>query len=116
MKKLFNLNGKVFKALVNSDNGEVGNDTLFYYHQTDNIIWANYQGGDIVKGNLVGKQLENGEFDFVYHHINTKNELKIGKCLSRAEKLNDGRLKLFEKWQWLCDDMSSGVSELIEIV
>ena len=116
MIKRFNLDEKIFKALSNSDNGEVGDDTLFYYSQTNNIISANYYGGDILKGHLIGKQLESGEFDFVYHHINTKNELKIGKCLSKAKKLDDGRLKLYEKWQWLCDDMSSGTSELIEVV
>jgi len=116
MIKRFNLDGKIFKALSNSDNGEVGDDTLFHYHQTDNIISADYHGGDILKGHLIGKQLESGEFDFVYHHVNTKNELKIGKCLSKAKKLDDGRLKLFEKWQWLCDDMSNGTSELIEVV
>lgn len=65
---------------------------------------------------MIGKQLKTGEFDFVYHHINSNRELKIGKCLSKAEMLDDGRLKLFEKWQWLCDDMSSGESELIEVV
>jgi hypothetical protein len=111
-----NLNKKVFTALSNSDNGEVGDDTLFYYSQTGDIISANYQGGQIVKGNLIGKQLKNGEFDFFYHHINKNGELKIGKCLSKAKMLDDGRLKLFEKWQWLCDDMSSGESELIEVV
>ncbi len=112
---MFNLNNKVFKALSNSKNGEVDESTLFYYHQEDNIIWADYHGKDILKGHLLGKQLENGKFDFVYHHVNQKGELKIGKCLSYAKLLNDGKLKLFEKWQWLCDDMPSGESELIEM-
>ncbi len=111
---MLNLDGKIFKALSNSDNGEVGSDTLFYYSQTDDVISADYHGGEIMKGNLIGKQLESGEFDFFYHHINRLGELKIGRCLSKAETLDDGRLKLFEKWQWLCDDMSSGESELIE--
>ncbi len=115
-KNIFNLDGRIFTALSNSDNGEVGNNTLFYYSQTDNIISADYHGGQIIKGNLIGKQLENGEFDFFYHHINSIGELKIGKCLSKAKMLDDGRLKLFEKWQWLCDDMSNGESELIEII
>jgi len=35
-------------------------------------------------------------------------DLKTGKCLSKATVLDDGKLKLFEQWQWLCDDMSSG--------
>ena len=115
-KSILNLDGKIFKALSNSENGEVGDDTLFYYSQTDDVIFADYHGGEIVKGNLIGKQLSNGEFHFFYHHINLSRELKIGKCLSKAKIIDDGRIKLFEEWQWLCDDMSSGTSELIEVV
>jgi len=112
---LINLDKKTFKALSNSDNGEVGNDTVFYYSQKNNIISAEYNGGEIIKGNLIGKQLEDGKFDFVYHHINTNGDLKIGKCLSSAILVENDKIKLFEEWQWLSDDLSSGTSELIEI-
>lgn len=112
---MINLDKKTFKALSNSDNGEVNNDTIFYYSQKDNIISAEYNGGEIIKGNLIGKQLEDRKFDFVYHHINVSGELKIGKCLSSATLLDSGKIKLLEEWQWLCDDLSVGTSELIEI-
>ncbi len=114
-KEKLSLDQKTFKALSNSDNGEVGDDTYFYYSQDEDTIWADYYGSEIAKGHLIGKQLQSGEFDFVYHHINNFGQIKIGKCLSNAILLDDGRVKLFEKWQWLCDDMSSGTSELIEI-
>jgi len=112
---LINLDKKIFKALSNSENGEVNDDTVFYYSQKENIISAKYSGGEIIKGNLIGKQLENGQFDFVYHHINKDGQLKIGKCLSTAILQDNRKIKLFEKWQWLNDDMSTGTSELIEI-
>ena len=112
---MINLNKKTFKALSNSENGEVNDDTVFYYSQKENIISAEYNGGEIIKGNLIGKQLENGEFDFVYHHVNQDGQLKIGKCISTAILQDNGKIKLFEKWQWLSDDMSYGTSELIEI-
>lgn len=112
---MINLNKKIFKALSNSDNGEVGDDTVFYYSQKDNIISAEYSGGEIIKGNLIGKQLEDGKFDFVYHHINSNGALKIGKCLSSAILVENDKIKLLEEWQWLSDDFSSGTSELIEI-
>ncbi len=111
---MINLDKKIFKALSNSENGEVNANTVFYYSQKENIISAKYDGGEIIKGNIVGKQLKNGDFDFVYLHINKDGQLKVGKCLSTAI-LEDGKIKLFEKWQWLNDDMSSGTSELIEI-
>ena len=112
---MINLDKKVFKSLSNSDNGEVGNNTIFYYSQCNNIISAEYSGGEIIKGNLIGKQLDDGSFDFVYHHINRNGDLKIGKCLSRAILLENGMIKLFEKWQWLNGDFSEGESELLEI-
>jgi len=112
---MINLDGKVFIAVSNSSNGEVGEDTLFYYYQNDNIISAEYSGGDIIKGNLIGKQLPSGEFDFVYHHINVDGELKVGKCISKAEYTDDNKIILYETWQWLSGDMSEGKSELIEV-
>ena len=112
---MINLNKRIFKAISNSDSGEVSEDTLFHYYQNENIISAEYSGGQIIKGNLIGKQLNNGDFDFVYQHINFNNEIKIGKCLSKAILQNNGKIKLLEKWQWLCDNMLQGESELIEI-
>jgi hypothetical protein len=112
---MIDLDKKVFKALSNSDNGEVGDDTIFYYSQQGHIISAEYNGGEIIKGNLIGKQLEDDRFDFVYHHINIDGDLKIGKCLSSAILVENDKIKLLEEWQWLSDDFSNGTSELIEI-
>ena len=111
-----NLDRKIFKPLQNSDNGEVGDETRFYYHQDGQLIWAEYDGRDVKKGHLIGKQLADGSLDFVYHHINRNGEVKIGKCRSVIEVLMDGRYKLVESWQWLCDDMSCGESELVEVM
>ena len=76
-------------TLTHNKQGEVCDDTTFYYSQKDNIISAKYSGGEIVKGNLIGKQLKDGRFDFVYHHTNTDGDLKIGKCLSSATLLEN---------------------------
>jgi hypothetical protein len=47
------LNNKKFKSEFNSKNGEISNQTVFTYYQKDSIIWAEYSGGQIVKGNIV---------------------------------------------------------------
>lgn len=52
-----NLNNKKFKPEFNSKNGEVSDQTLFFYNQKDNIVWAEYSGGQIVKGKLSEKLL-----------------------------------------------------------
>ena len=43
---------------------EVDNQTLFAYHQSGNILWAEYYGGEIKKGTMIGLVGLNGELDF----------------------------------------------------
>ncbi len=112
---MFDLNGKVFKPLTNSENGEVGGGVLFYYFQKNFLIWADYSGGEIVKGHLLGKVVDEKSINFVYHHINKNNQIKNGKCVSTIKLNENGLIELDKKWQWLCGDMSKGVSKLIEL-
>lgn len=109
------LRRKGIRSVSNTDNGEVGSDTLFYYHQADNVVSADYRGGTIVQGHLLAQVLQNGQLDMRYHHLNNKGEFMLGKCLSTPVILPDGRMKFAESWQWLSGDMSSGYSEIEEI-
>lgn len=109
------LEGKIFQSIANTENGEVSSDTLFHYHQSGEVISADYSGGKIVNGHLLGKMQDNGDLVFSYHHINTEGELMVGRCNSTPELLPDGRLKYLEKWQWLSGDKSAGTSQIIEI-
>ena len=111
----YNLEGKVFRSVSNTDNGEVGADTLFHYQQTLDIVTADYRGGSIVVGHLIARRLDNGQLDMRYHHLNDQGELMLGKCISTPERLPDGRLRFKEQWQWLSGDMSSGYSEIEEV-
>lgn len=111
----YDLEGKVFTASSNVTNGEAGPDTLFHYHQNGDVVWADYEGGSIVKGHLIAKVVDEGKLHMNYHHLNTAGELMIGTCISTPVKLDDGRLKFLESWQWLCGDMSPGYTEIIEI-
>ena len=48
-----NLNGKTFRATSNSENGEVSSATRFKYFEQDGLVWAEYSGGDILKGSTI---------------------------------------------------------------
>lgn len=65
--------GRLFVLRENTENGEVDGNTVFAYHQRDNILWADYSGGEIARGYLVGTVSESGELDFYYKHINKQN-------------------------------------------
>ncbi len=110
----FNFDGKIFRSSTNTDNGEVGAETVFTYHQQAGVVWAEYEGGEIVKGHLVAAVLASGQLDMRYHHVNRRGELMLGTCLSTPELMSNGKIRLKEEWQWLCGDMSSGRSEIVE--
>ena len=69
-----------------------------------------------MKGSVIAKVLNaNGDLDMRYHHVNTSGELMTGQCLSTAETLDDGRIRLHEKWTWTSGDRSSGESVVEEV-
>ncbi|TVR04054.1 MAG: n-acetylglutamate synthase [Spirochaetaceae bacterium] len=113
--KPYNLDGKRFRSLVNSDNGEVGGETIFVYAQSGDIVTATYQGGAIEHGQLLARVRSDGRLDMRYHHLNRADEFMLGRCISTPEVLADGRLRFHEEWQWLSGDKSSGTSVIEEI-
>lgn len=41
--------GRRFIPKINSENGEVNEQTIFTYHQNGKSLWAEYSGGNILK-------------------------------------------------------------------
>jgi len=56
-----NYNGKTFKSVSNTDNGEVSAETIFHYSQQGNIVTATYSGGGILAGSLIAVVDEQGD-------------------------------------------------------
>ena len=110
-----NYDGRKFLPKMNSANGEVSEQTVFTYHQKGNLLWAQYSGGDILKGSLIGNVLPDGELDFVYHHMNRDMQVKTGKCHSVPKVMENGKIELLERWEWTNGDCSKGESLLTEI-
>ena len=112
---MINYNGKTFRLVNSTVNGQVNNETLFYYTQKGNIVSAQYNGGGIVNGHLIAVAAADGKLDMRYHHINNNGEIMTGICLSEPELLPNGKIRLHEKWRWTCGDKSSGISIVEEI-
>jgi hypothetical protein len=93
------LDGKVFAAVANTASGEVGRTTRFHYRQDGRMIWAEYSGGAVVRGYLVGTR-DGDRLDFRYSHLNINLQTANGVCASKLEVLEDGRIRLHETWQW----------------
>ncbi|GIP53287.1 n-acetylglutamate synthase [Paenibacillus vini] len=110
-----NYDGKTFRTIKNTKNGEVTQETIFHYKQEGNRVLAEYAGGGILVGHLIALVDEDGNLDMRYQHINDKNELMTGICKSRPEKQEDGRLRMHEEWEWTCKEHSKGWSIIEEI-
>lgn len=111
-----NYDGRVFRSIANTPNGDVGGDTLFHYHQQGDIVWATYQGGLITFGTLIAKlSPADGALDVRYHHISVDGVIKTGRCRSVPIVRSDGRLRLREVWKWTEGGEGEGTSEIEEI-
>lgn len=110
-----NYNNRRFKPVLNSENGETSEDTIFEYKQNENIVTAEYSGGKIKKGHLLGLVDDYGNIDMCYHQVNDKGVLMTGVCFSKPEVLANGKIRLHEAWEWTSGDFSKGESIIEEI-
>jgi hypothetical protein len=113
---MINYHGRIFTSIANTENGEVSAKTFFEYKQEEQIISATYSGGEILKGTLIGIVKEHGILEFRYNHVNNRNEIRGGKCISTPEILPDGRIRLYEEWRWLDAENTEGTSIIEEVV
>ncbi len=110
-----NYDGRVFRVVKTSDEGDVDADTRFYYRQSGNIVTADYHGGDIIVGHMIAICDAKENLQMRYHHVNRSGQLMTGTCHTVPEILPDGRLRLHETWQWTSGNLASGTSVLEEI-
>ncbi|MGW2487731.1 hypothetical protein ACWCV9_10965 [Streptomyces sp. NPDC001606] len=93
------LDGLTLAPVADQAAGQVGTRTRFSYHEKDGEIWAEYAGGDVVRGHLVGTR-EGDRLDFRYVQLRTDGTTASGHCVSTVVELPDGRLRLEETWEW----------------
>lgn len=110
-----NYNGKKFRPISNTENGETSHETIFKYQQVGNILSSEYSGGKIKYGHLLGLVDSDGNIEMRYHQVNDKGELMTGICKSTPEILESGKIRLHESWKWTSGDFSEGQSVIEEI-
>lgn len=105
--------GRVFHASDGSPN--LDDDQLIgYYHQRGTLLWAEFGGGHVVQGRLVGTLRPDGCLDFGYCQVLQDGEIVAGRCVSTPEVLGDGRIRLVERWRRM-DTGATGVSYIEEL-
>lgn len=110
-----NYHGRKFIGVTNTPNGQVSGETLFFYSQHDDRLTATYSGGSIKNGHMIGHVKKDNNLYFAYHHIDVDGQLRSGYCHSVAEVLPDGRIRLYEKWEWTHGGEGKGDSVVEEV-
>ncbi|MGA5453357.1 hypothetical protein ACPCVO_42770 [Streptomyces umbrinus] len=93
------LDGLSLAPVADQAPGQVGTRTRFAYHEKDGEIWAEYAGGDVVRGHLVGTRAGD-RLDFRYVQLKVDGSTSSGHCVSLVVELPDGRVRLEETWEW----------------
>ncbi|MGY5029411.1 hypothetical protein ACWC9U_00185 [Streptomyces sp. 900116325] len=107
------LDGLVLSPVADQAPGQVGTRTRFTYHERQGVIWADYAGGDVVRGHLVGTRTGD-RLDFRYIQLKQDGTTSSGHCASTVVDLTDGRVRLEERWEWESQE-GSGTSAVEEL-
>ena len=109
------LDNRVFVPVENTENGVVSGKTRFHFWQQGIVFYADYFGGDVREGHIIGQFNEDGEGDMLYHCLTTDRKLKAGKATAQFTELKDGRVSMSLNWQWIDGDTSAGQSRYEEV-
>ena len=107
------LDGRRFRSVSAVPGGDVGTDTVFEYEENDGVVSARYSGGSIVLGFLVGTRT-GLKASFRYVQLRADGTTASGRCDSLIENLDDGRLRMHERWAWESHE-GSGTSVVEEV-
>ena len=110
------LNGRRFRVVTNSPNGDVQQGLVFVYRQEGRRVWSSYEAGQAARfGTLTAAMDDAGALDVRYQHLSGAGALRTGKCRSLPRLLPDcARLSYRESWEWTNGDRSHGESVLEE--
>lgn len=107
------LDGRLLRSVANDDGGEVDGETVFEFSQDGDLVHAEYAGGRVRLGFLVGT-VDGERLEFRYAQLLTSGETQTGRSVDEIEVLEDGRVRLHERWSWDSAD-GEGTSVLEEV-
>ena len=86
-------------VITTSENGVVNKNTIFEFTQTDELVFAEYKGGQIKKGFLVGN-MAGDQLTFSFCQLQLDGKLDNG-CSSCDLSINEnGKIILVEHFEW----------------
>ncbi|KXK63802.1 hypothetical protein AWW66_01065 [Micromonospora rosaria] len=107
--------GRRFSSSAAETADRAGTTPVGCYHQRGDLVWADFAGGAVRTGRLVGTCAADGTLTVTYCQVLTDGQVLAGACRSVPEVLPDGRIRLREEWRRFDAAGSRGVSYLEEL-
>ena len=114
MNSPLNLDGIRMHAIKTAPNGAVNADTYFNFHQAGSSVWADYAGGRVVRGYLVGK-LDGNELEFRYCQHEAGDIIRGGSSNCVVKQDSNSPAQLIERFAWESGG-GHGVNVIQEVV
>ena len=102
-----NYDGRRFSSSA-TETAAGGRTPVGHYHQAGDVVWAEFSGGAVRSGRLVGSCGPDGVIEAAYVQLLDGGDLAAGRMTSVPHLLPDGRVRLEERWRR--DDGSAGTS------
>ena len=99
MSDPFDLDGLRMNAVETAPNGAINADTIFRFEQTGARVHAEYAGGRVELGHLVGL-VRGATFAFRYCQLHDDGTLHGGQSNCELRRADDGRLQIIEHFEW----------------
>ena len=110
---MINYDGRRFRA-VGDDPDKPQSSAV--YRQKDDLVWAEFWGGEIRRGSLTGLCAENGTVTFAYTMVLSDGAVISGHSVNTPEHLPDGRIQFHEVWERFGEHAERGTSRIVEVV
>jgi hypothetical protein len=107
--------GRRFRSAARETADQAGSGPVGHYHQAGSVVWAEFAGGRVVRGSLVGSCDPEGVLSLAYCQLLSDGSVLAGRCTSIPTVLDDGRVRLREHWERFGAHAATGVSVIEEI-
>jgi len=94
-----NLNNLTMNAVETDENGVIDFDTIFNFHQQGEHVYAEYHGGKIEHGYLVGIN-KNNILEFRYCQLESGGILNGGSSTCELRLSDDSLVQIIENFVW----------------
>ena len=93
------LDGLRMNAVETDPNGVIGVETIFKFRQTGSRVYAEYAGGKIDQGYLVGV-VDGAAFEFRYCQLEVDGSLNGGVSQCELARGEDSLIQIIEHFEW----------------